>query len=143
MKLNEGLELIKNLTEGLQYIKFRYNGKNRTIKHPKVKLLDPFYKGQKGQKSYGKRTNDLLGWSISHVKNKKYALRATDDITDFAGLFTNDTEEVYKRIKYFYPQQSTFIRRYIRRHIKGLKEKSPIGLWKRIDFSQLIKFKKF
>ena len=129
------------LYEALQYIKFRYNGKDRTIKHPKVKLLDPYYKGQKHQKTYGKRNDDLLGWSISHVKNKKYAIKAVDDITGFASLFTRNTEEVYKRVKHFYPQQARFLRRFIRKHMKGLKEKTPIGLWKKINFGQLIKFK--
>ncbi len=146
MKLEETLQLIKNkqLREGLQFLKFRYNGKDRTIKHPQVKLLDPFYKGQKGQKTYGKRSNDLLGWSISHVKNKKYAKAAIDDITDFASFFTNDTEEVYKRIKQFYGPQSTFIRRYIRQYMKGLREKKPGKmLWRKIGFDKLIKFKKF
>lgn len=139
-KKTAGDMLKDDLKEELQFIKFAYRGKNSTIKRPRVKLLDPEYPGQKGQKSYGKRNNDLLGWSISHVKNKRYAKRAVDEISDFARLLSANSQEAYKRIKAFYPAQAAFLRRYIFNYVSGLKEKKK-GLWKKIDYNQLIKFK--
>lgn len=128
------------LNEALQLIKFHYTGKNNTIKQPLVKLLDPEYPGVPGQKTYGKR-KDLLGWSLSHVSNREEATKAIDDIMDFTSLFTKETKEAYSRIKEFYPEQSKFLRRYIRDGVKGLKEKQDNGMWKRIKFEELIKFK--
>jgi hypothetical protein len=142
MKLKDENNIIKErlLKEELQYIKFKYDGKNNTIKYPKVKVLDPYYPGQPNQKSFGKR-DDILGWSLSHVANKKYALKAIDDITDFAKLLSADSYELYQRIKYFYPEQSTFIRRYIKDGIKGIKEKKPDNFfWKKIKINDLAKF---
>ena len=128
------------LEEGLQYVRFTYNGENATVKHPKVKILDSRYPGIKGQETYGQR-EDILGWSITHVKNKRYARRAIDEISDFASLLSNSSEEAYKRIKYFYPEQAKFIRRYIKNHISNLKERGPIGLWRKITLSDLKSFK--
>jgi len=128
----------KQLEEGLQYIKFSYNGKNATIKRPRVKLLDPYYPGRPGQKTYGLR-EDLLGWSLSHVLNRRAASRAIDEITDFARILSADSQEAYKRIKYFYPEQSKFIRRYIRDHISNLKQKDGM-LWKKISLNELDKY---
>lgn len=131
----------KVLKEELQLIKFKYNGKNRTIKKPKVKLFDPYYKGRPEQKTYGQR-NDLLGWSLSHVKNKKEAEKIIDDIMDFASMLSVDSKEAYKRIKYFYPKQAEFIRRYIRKHVKNLKSKED-NKWKKSDFSSLERFRSY
>ena len=143
MKNKTAKDLLKkdeDLEEGLQYVRFTYNGKDATIKHPKVKILDSKYPGIKGQSTYGQR-EDVLGWSVSHVKNKRYARRAIDEISDFASLLSNSSQEAYRRIKYFYPDQAKFIRRYIKDHITNLKERSPIGLWKKITLSDLKSFK--
>lgn len=130
------------LKEGLELIKFHYKGKNSHIKIPSVKLLDPEYPGIKGQKNYGKR-KDLLGWSLSHVINKKEAIKAIDDISDFTSLLSNSSKDAYTRIKEFYPEQSKFLRRFMRDGIKGLKRKEPNGLWKNVGFDDLIKFKDY
>ena len=52
-------------------------------------------------------------------------------------MLSANKEEKYKRIKYFFPEQAKFIRRYMRKHIKGLKVKDGI-LWKKTDFNKLI-----
>lgn len=127
------------LTEELQYIKFAYkNYKND--KRPKVKVLDYKYKGIPGQKTYGER-DDLLGWNLNYIKNKKMAIKAIDDIDSFARALSANKEEKYRRIKYFFPEQAKLIRRYMRDHIKGMKVKDGI-LWKKADYNSLIKFDK-
>jgi len=132
-------ELNKLLGEDLAYIKFKYSN----YKHdptPKVKALDFEYPGQPGQSTYGQR-DDVLGWNINYFKNKKYAKKAIDDIDSFAKLLGADKEEKYKRIKYFFPEQAKFIRRYMRKHIKGIKHKKGF-LWKNTNYSDLKDFNK-
>tara|TARA_Y100000310_G_scaffold345026_1_gene461262 strand:+ start:4584 stop:4982 length:399 start_codon:yes stop_codon:yes gene_type:complete len=126
MKINEALQLIK-----FHYSNYKHN------KRPRVKVLDYEYPGIKGQKTYGKR-NDLLGWNINYFKNKKYARKAVDEIDSFARMLGAENEEKYKRIKYFFPEQAKFIRRYMRKHIKGLKRKDK-WRWKNTDYSELIR----
>ena len=131
-----------NLNESLQYVKFAYDNNDNKDKHPKVKVLDFKYKGQQGQKTYGKR-QDLLGWNLRYFSNKRYAEKAIDDIDSFSRMLgANSREEKYKRIKYFFPQQAKLIRRYIRKHIKNLKHKPGVFFWKGTNFDELIKFDK-
>lgn len=130
------MKIRKILDEGLTYIKFKYNNyKNDPT--PKIKVLDFKYPGQEHQKTYGQR-EDLLGWNLNYFKNRNYAKKAIDDITDFAKLLSNDKLEMYKRVKAFYPEQVKLIRRYNRKFIKGLKERKGI-LWRRSDISDLEK----
>lgn len=130
MKLREVLD------EGLQYVKFKYdNYKNDP--RPRVKVLDFEYPGRPEQKTYGQR-KDMLGWNLNYFKNAKYARQAIDDITDFASLLSANKEEMYKRVKAFFPEQAKFIRRYQRNYVKGLKTRKGI-LWRRSDISDLEK----
>jgi hypothetical protein len=131
----------KKLEEGLQTLRFKYDGENRTIKKPVVKLLDPYYKGRPEQKTYGQR-DDLLGWSLSHVSNREEAENAIDDISDFASMLSANSDEVYKRIKYFYPKQSEFIRRYMRKHINKLKVRED-NKWRNGNLNNLVKLKSY
>lgn len=118
------MKLRELLNEDLAYVKFKYdNYKNDPT--PRVKVLDTEYPGIKGQKTYGQR-KDLLGWNINYFKNKRYAKQAIDDITSFAKLLSADNKEMYDRIKYFFPEQAKFIRRYMMRHVKGLKHRKGI-----------------
>jgi len=117
------------LKESLQYIKFHYTNYKHD-KRPKVKVLDHNYLGQINQKSYGKR-KDILGYNLNYVKNRKEAIKAIDDISNFGDMLSNNKEEKYRRIKYFFPEQSKFIRRYMKKHMKGIKEKNGL-LWKKI-----------
>lgn len=129
----------KEVNETIAYVKFNYeNHKNDAS--PRVKVLDFEYKGQEHQKSYGER-KDLLGWNINYFKNKKYARRALDDITSFAKLLSADNDEVYRRIKYFYPKQAKYLRRYQRKHINRLKHKKRL-FWRKSEYSKLEKFNK-
>jgi len=128
------------LNEALQLIKFSYaNAKHD--KHPRVKALDYEYPGRSGQKTYGQR-KDLLGWNINYFSNKRYARKAIDDIDSFARLLGAHGKEKYERTKYFFPEQAKFLRRYMRKHVKGIKRKTRIGLWRKTDFNELIRFDK-
>lgn len=130
---------IRKLLEELAYIKFKYsNYKEDPI--PKAKILDFKYPGISGQKTYGQR-NDLLGWNLNYFNNRKYAEKAIDDITSFAKMLSANKEEMYKRIKHFYPEQAKYIRRYNRKYIKGLKQKIN-GLWRKKDYNDLIDYNK-
>ena len=131
----------KEIDESLQFVKFHYdNAKND--KNPQVKVLDFKYKGQPGQKTYGKR-KDLLGWNVNYFSNKKYAKKAIDDIDSFARMIgANSGKEKYERLKYFFPEQAKLIRRYIQKHIKNLKHKPGKFFWHKIDVDNLIKFDK-
>ena len=130
MKLNEALELIK--------FNYANHSKNTaSSRTPHVKALDYEYPGRKGQKTYGKR-KDLLGWNISYFSNKRYARKAVDEIDSFARLLGAHGEEKYKRIKYFFPEQAKFVRRYKKEHIGNLKRKGFLR-WKRTDFGELTK----
>ncbi len=127
------------LNESLDYVKFKYDNYHND-KVPRVKVIDTEYPGRKGQKTYGQR-KDLLGWNINYVKNKRYAKRAIDDIESFAKLLSADKDEVYKRIKYFFPEQAKFIRRYMRKHIKGLKHKKGM-LWRKTTYPEIKAYNK-
>lgn len=130
---------LKRLLEALQYIKFHYSN-YKNDKRPRVKILDFSYPGQKGQKSYGKR-RDLLGWNLNYFSNKKYAKKAVDEIDSFARLLSANNKEKYDRVKHFFPEQAKFLRRYMKKHIKGLKKKKGV-FWKKTTFPELIKFDK-
>lgn len=128
------------LRESLELIKFSYSNHSKgsaASKRPRVKVLDYEYPGQHGQKTYGQR-KDLLGWNISYYRNKRYARRAVDEIISFSKLLGAKNREKYSRIKYFFPEQAKLLRRYQRKHIKGLKRRNVIGLWQKTDYTDLI-----
>jgi hypothetical protein len=114
----------KVLKEALKYARFVYKNYKHD-KMPKVKILDFEYPGQKGQKTYGQR-KDILGWNVNYVeggkKSREEALRAMDEIDDFAELLSADKKEKYERITTMFPQAADFLRRYIKQHITGYKE---------------------
>lgn len=127
MTLKEVCE-ISILLEDIPLVKFYYK-EYKHDKFPEVLAFDKEYKGRKGQKSYGER-RDLLGWNLNYYKNKKEAMNTIRDIDDFATLLSKDKEEKYKRIKYFFPEQSALLRRYKKNSIKFLRKKDTDGLWK-------------
>jgi len=57
------------------------------------------------------------------------------DINDF------DKQEKYKRLKYFYPEVSKFIRRYNREHISNIKHKKRF-VWKGSTYNKMIEYDK-
>lgn len=121
MKLKSLLD--KDINEELKYTRFIYsNYKNDKVPH--VKVLDFEYPGQPGQKTYGKR-KDLLGWNIDYIEggksSRKEAMRAMDEIDDFAALLSANKKERYNRIATMFPQAADYIRRYIRKYVKGFK----------------------
>jgi len=130
VKINEALELVK----------FAYGNHSKDTaasKRPRVKVLDYRYPGQPHQKTYGQR-KDLLGWNINYFSNKRYARRAIDEIDSFARLLDAGDKEKYSRVKYFFPEQAKFLRRYMRKRISNIKRKGAIGLWKKTDYTDLI-----
>jgi hypothetical protein len=133
MKLNESIELVKFYYDN-------HSKKTPSSKRPRVKVLDFEYPGRPGQKTYNQR-KDLLGWNLNYFSNKKYASRAIDEIDSFARLLSADNKEKYKRIKHLYPEQASFLRRYQRKHIKGIRRREGL-LWKKTDFNELINFNK-
>jgi len=137
MKLKELLE--NNLCEDLNLVKFKYSN-YKEDPSPKVKVLDFEYPGQKGQKTYGKR-KDLLGFNLNYFKNKRYAARAIDEIDGFARLLSANKKEKYKRLKYFYPEVTKFIRRYQRQYINNIKHKKRF-IWRGTSYNDLIKYDK-
>ncbi len=133
MKLHDILD--SKLYEDLQLVKFKYaNFKNDP--NPKVKVLDYEYPGRVGQKTYGQR-KDLLGFNINYFSNPRYAKRAIDEIDGFARMLSADNKEKYSRLKYFYPEVTSYIRRYNREHISKLKNKGNI-FYKPTDYDTLI-----
>jgi hypothetical protein len=140
VKLKELLLSLPTLSESVEYVKFSYKGHSKdtpSSKRPRVKVLDYNYPGIPGQKTYGKR-KDLLGWNVNYYSNKRYARKAIDEIDSFAKLLGAENKEKYSRIKYFFPEQSKLLRRYMRRKITNLRRKSTIGLWKKTDYTDLI-----
>ncbi|RLD64030.1 MAG: hypothetical protein DRJ01_02165 [Bacteroidetes bacterium] len=137
MKLKELLE--DKLNEDLNFVKFKYSNYKEDPK-PKVKVLDFEYPGQVGQKTYGDR-EDLLGFNINYFKNPRYAKRAIDEIDGFARLLSANKKEKYKRLKYFYPEISKFIRRYQRQYISNLKHKKKL-VWRGTSYNGLIDYDK-
>jgi len=125
----------KKLNEDLAYIKFRYSNAKHD-KRPQVQVLDMDYPGIKGQKTYGQRS-DVLGWNINYVDNKQEAKKAIDDITTFAKMLSANRHEMYKRIKYFYPEQSKFIRRYMKDHMHNIRQKNNVRRWKRANWNSM------
>jgi hypothetical protein len=122
------------LYEALTAIKFHYsNFKNDP--RPLVKVLDTEYPGREGQKTYGQR-KDVLGWNLNYT-NRKYAIKAIDEIDDFASLLSADNQEKYERVRIFFPEQAEFLRRYNKEHIKGLRVKKEDGLWHQTSFNEL------
>ena len=79
-----------------------------------------------------------MGWNINYFQNKRYARRAIDEIDSFARLLATNNKEKYKRIKDFFPEQAKLIRRYQKKHVKGLKRKDGV-FWKKTDYGELIK----
>ena len=129
------------LKESLELVKFSYANNSKDTpasKRPRVAVLDFEYPGRPGQKTYGQR-KDLLGWNLSYYSNKRYAKRAVNEIDSFARLLGADNKEKYSRISYFFPEQAKLLRRYQRKHIKGLKRKNWIGLWRKTGYTDLIK----
>jgi|GEM_PF-2761965 len=130
----------KKLSEELEYIKFNYKNYHND-KNPKVKVLDFNYKGKAGQNTYGKR-KDILGWNINYVEggknSKKEAIRAIDEINDFAELLGTNNKEKYARIVTMFPQVAEYLRRYMKQHISGVKRK-PKFLWHKTNLTDLSK----
>jgi hypothetical protein len=129
----------KALKEALSYTKFVYkNYKND--KTPHVKVLDFEYPGQPGQKTYGQR-RDVLGWNLDYLEggksSKEEALRAMDEIDDFADLLSANKKEKYERITTMFPQVAEYLRRYMKQHIKGFKTKDN-GNWKKMTVKQIL-----
>lgn len=117
------------LTEDLPLAKFYYS-RYKHNKYPEVIVFDAKYPGIKGQKSFGER-EDVLGWNLNYYINKKEAIESINDINDFASLLTDDGQERYRRIKKFFPEQASLIRRYIKKHIKHTRFKGKNGLWEK------------
>lgn len=128
-------ETAKNLAESVQFVKFKY-ANYKEDPRPRVKALDFEYPGQKGQKTYGQR-KDILGFNINYFKNKKYAKKAIDEIDSFARLLDADKKEKWKRLSFFYPEATKFLRRYNKEHVDGLKQKKGI-YWKSATFQELV-----
>lgn len=126
------------LLENLVKVKFKYtNYKHDPI--PKILALDFNYKGLPHQKTYGQR-EDVLGWNTNYFENKKDAIRTINDIDTFARMLSSNKLEKYKRIKYFFPEQSQYIRRFNRKYIVSLKTKEEKDwFWKKTTFEQLEK----
>jgi hypothetical protein len=133
-------KLSGSMNESLELIKFNYEN----YKHdpnPNVKVLDFMYPGKAGQKTYGRR-RDILGWNINYFKNRKYAEQAIDEIDSFARLLDASDKDKYNRVKDFFPEQANLIRRYKKKHVKGLRRKSKDGSWRRTSYNDLISFDK-
>jgi hypothetical protein len=129
----------KILKEALTYTRFSYaNYKNDKIPH--VKVLDFEYPGQPGQKTYGKR-KDILGWNIDYVQGGKNAreeaMRAMDEIDDFADLLAANKKEKYERITTMFPQAADLLRRYIKAYVKGFKVQQN-GQWSNMSVRNVL-----
>lgn len=128
----------KYFTEELEYVRFKY-GNYKNDKAPKVKVLDFKYPGIKGQKTYGER-EDILGWNINYVEGgraaRKEARDGIDDIADFTELLGGNSREKYERIVTMFPQAAEFLRRYMKKHITGLRHK-PGMRWKKAEMEDL------
>ena len=122
------------INEALALVKFRYsNYKKDPI--PQVKVLDTDYPGKVGQKTYNKR-RDVLGWNTNYFSNKQEAEQTIDDIDSFARLLEADNKEKYRRIKKLFPEQTKYLRRYIKEKCKFVKVKRE-GIWQNTDWNKV------
>lgn len=133
------MKLKDAINEDLNLVKFKYSNTDNDPT-PKVKVLDFEYPGQKGQKTYGKR-KDLLGFNLNYFKNKKYASKAIDEIDGFARLLSANKQEKWKRLKYFYPEVTQFVRRYQKQYINNLKHKKKF-IWRNTNYNKLVDYDK-
>lgn len=117
----ESLTPSTQLNESLDAVRFYYKNWKHD-KRPIVKVLDYRYPGMPNQRTYGQR-EDLLGWNVNYFENKKDAIKTIDDIDTFAKMLSNNKLEKYRRIKYFFPEQAQYLRRYKRESIKNMKMK--------------------
>lgn len=122
------------INEALQLVKFRYtNNKHDPV--PQVKVLDTEYKGQPHQSTYNQR-RDVLGWNLNYYENKQEAEKTIDEIDDFARILGTSKKDKYERIKRFFPEQASLLRRYIKTNCKGVKVKEE-GLWRNTDWDRI------
>jgi hypothetical protein len=131
--LLEALEKERPLNETIEMVKFYYKDWKHD-KTPRVKVLDYEYPGRPGQKTYGQR-KDLLGWNVNYFENKEDAIRTIDDIDTFARMLSVDLKEKYRRIKYFFPEQAQYLRRYKRDSVRALKVKDD-WFWRVASFEE-------
>ena len=120
------------INEGLNLVKFLYKNYKHD-KHPQVMILDYHYKGKPNEKV---PSDHILGWNVNSYKNKKEAIDSINDIDTFARMLSANKLEKYRRIKYFFPEQSKLIRRYKKEAIKGLREKDG-WFWKKTSLDTL------
>lgn len=124
----------KQILETITPVKFHYTNYKHD-KTPKVMVLDFDYEGRPGQKTYGQR-KDLLGWNINYFENKEEAVRSINDIDTFAKMLSANKLEKYRRIRYFFPEQYSYIRRYNKEFVKNLKVKNG-WFWTRTTIEDL------
>lgn len=140
MKQFSKKDVEKWFSEDVAYIKFKY-GNYKNDKVPQVKVLDFEYPGQKGQKTYGQR-KDVLGWNVNYVDGgrsaRKEAIKAIDDIMDFTDLLGGNKREKYERVVTMFPQVAEHLRRYMKQHITGVKQKSG-RFWKREQLENIMR----
>jgi len=132
MNLRDTLSSIIN--EELPTLKFKYTRAQHDPK-PRVKALDLEYPGRKGQKTFGKR-KDLLGWNLNYFKNSRYAAKAIDQIDKVANEQGLDKKQKYEKVKELFPEQSKYLRRYMKNHIENLKQKKG-WLWRKTKYDDI------
>lgn len=119
------------MREDLNLAKFMYSNYKHD-KHPQVMILDYNYT-KDGEKNNRK---DVLGWNVNYYDNKKEAIDTINDIDSFARMLSANKQEKYKRMSYFFPEQSKLIRRYNKEHIKGIRQKDG-WFWKKTSLDTL------
>lgn len=127
------------LCENLAYAKFRYVNNNGKAKihdpKPKVLVLDNDYTfNGKGQIKPGR--HDVLAFNLHYAKKFKPTKEAIQSITSFAHLLKKDKQDIYHRIKEFYPEALECIRAYKPVNIEKLKMKNG-WFWKRCSVADL------
>lgn len=115
MKFDE----VQTITEDMNLIKFFYN----RFKHdptPKILALDQHYiYNGRGVEVPGQ--DDVLGYNL-HYSDDKDSKRAISDIYDFAkDLLGKGKQDVYLRIKEFYPSSLKYIRHYKKGSMQNIK----------------------
>src|SRR5574344_352960 len=130
MKLEEAEEL----TEDINLIKFFYE-RFKHDPYPKVLAPDPHYI-YNGKGEVVKGQDDVLGYNL-HYSSDKDSKQAIEEIYNFAkDMLDKGKQDIYIRIKEFYPSSLKYIRHYKRgsmHNIKVLNGKE----WKKISSEDL------
>ena len=133
MRFDEVENILEEEIKTPKFLRFFYSKwKNHPVPH--VVVLDPHYCWNHGVKKDD--VDDILAYNVDLSDNRKQARKNIKEIMEFASMLDKNSQDVYKRIKEFYPDSLKYIRRYKRDGVKFLRVKDG-HFWKKISIDEL------